>query len=383
MNSTKKVLLLILAIGPLLAGCDTLHFYRQAVWGQWQLLHGRTSLLEIEAQQTQSEEVRRRLQLARQILQFGEDEMGLARKGRYASYVQLERKYVVWNVFASLPYELDGRQWCYPVVGCAPYRGYFSEAAAQHAAKKFTQKGLETYVGGVPAYSTLGWFDDPLLSTFILWPEPDLANLLLHEMSHSRVWVNGDVAFNESFAEFVGNRGARAWLESRGTPEATGALQAWVQRRSAWRDFRAFAVLAKEHLQSIYAEPLEEPERQQQKNSAIAELQACYLAHRKRLGDGHYDQLMAEHFNNAFLLSVSTYADWLPGFSALFESVGERWDEFYRAVEKMAALEPTQRAVGLQALTKQQIGEGADDDNANEVNCQSFLSHGAHGEAAG
>lgn len=402
MNCVKKytrpnparVLLLLIAIAPLLAGCDTLQFYHQAVWGQWQLLHARTSLSDIDAQQTHSPEVRERLQLARQILQFGEDQMGLVADGRYTSYVHLQRKYVVWNVFASAPYELDGRQWCYPVVGCAPYRGYFSETAAQQAAQRFVEKGLETYVGGVPAYSTLGWFEDPLLSTFILWPEPDLANLLLHEMSHSKVWVNGDVAFNESFAEFVGNRGSRAWLEHQGKEDA---WQAWIQRRGAWRSFRAFAVQAKNHLQTVYALPLDESTRQHRKVDAIAEIQACYQAHRQSLGGGRYDQLMAKRFNNAFLVSVSTYADWLPGFAALFASVDGQWPTFYLAVDELAALRPEARAAELtalskppqalikppQALTQQQIGERADDDNADEVHCQAFARHGAYGEAAG
>ena len=123
---------------------------------------------------------------------------------------------MLWNVFAAPPFSLEARQWCYPFAGCTPYRGYFSRDAALRAAQRFADEGLETYVGGVAAYSTLGWFDDPLLSTFIHWPEAELAELLIHETAHRRLWVADDVPLNEAFASFVGEEGARQWFAVQG-----------------------------------------------------------------------------------------------------------------------------------------------------------------------
>lgn len=362
---------LALACGLLLlGGCDTLQFYHQAVWGQLQLLQARTPLEEVVAGGEVDAEVRAQLQLAQQILAFGEQTLGLDPDGRYSSYVHLDRRYVVWNVFAAEPFDLDGQRWCYPVVGCAPYRGYFKESSARSAAHKYAAQGLETYVGGVPAYSTLGWFDDPILSTFIRWRPPELANLLLHEMAHSKVWVNGDVAFNESFAEFVGNRGSQAWLESK---EDGQAWQAGQQRREVRRNFRGFALAAKAYLADIYAaSPTDSSSAASQpviqKNQAMANIQACYQAHRAGLGEGRYDRLMQDNFNNAFLVSVGTYSDWLPAFATLFEEADQRWDQFFVEVEKLADLPADQRA---QSLTSR-----VTDDITHEVDCGGFFIAG-------
>jgi predicted aminopeptidase len=355
---------LVLACGiPLLSGCETLQFYHQAVWGQLQLLQARTPVEEVVARGEVDAVVRAQLILAQQILAFGEAVLGLDIEGRYSSYVQLDRKYVVWNVFAADPYDLAGEHWCYPVVGCAPYRGYFDESAALSAAHKYTARGMETYVGGVPAYSTLGWFDDPILSTFIRWPEAELANLLLHEMAHSKVWVNGDVAFNESFAEFVGNRGSQAWLEGKGGGQA---WQAGQERREIRRNFRGFAVAAKAYLTEIYAAP--DVRRSESKVRALEDIQACYRAHRSVLGSGRYDALMADNFNNAFLVSVGTYSDWLPGFATLFEQVDRRWDHFFVEVEKLANLSVAERS--------ELLGGWADGQVAHEVDCHRFFIAG-------
>ena len=357
-------------------GCETLQFYRQAVWGQWQLLQARVPLEQAKEDAALDHEVRKGLELAAQILDFAAAEMAMQPNGRYQSYVHLDRAYVVWNVFAAGPYELEGTRWCYPVVGCAPYRGYFKEASARRTAEKYTARGLETYVGGVPAYSTLGWFDDPLLSTFVVWPEPDLANLLIHELAHSQVWVAGDVAFNESFAEFVGNRGAKAWLASQGK---SGTWLDWQTQRRAWRTFRDFVVAAKAYLSTVYARP----ERDLLKTDALIDLRMCYQAHRDRMGDGRYDELMAEHFNNAFLVSVGTYADWLPAFAELFEQSSASWPAFFTAVETLGELSAEDRNARLQALTEQQKSHRTDHGDTHQVNCEAFLRHGPHAESAG
>ena len=352
-------------------GCETMHFYGQAVWGQLKLLHARVPVSKLQGSEKLDPEIRARLTLAQDILSFAETRLGLEQDGRYTSYVQLERDHVVWNVFAAAPYSLAGKQWCYPLVGCAPYRGYFSQADALDAANDYVEQGFETYVGGVPAYSTLGWFEDPLLSTFILWPEADLANLLMHEIAHNRIWVVNDTTFNESFAEFVGNQGARAWLDQR---NQKAVWESWLSEREGWRAFRRFVVQAKAYLGQIY----EIKDQPRAKNLALTELQVCYGHNRANLGDGRFDKLMQNSFNNAFLVSIGTYTDWIPGFQAVYFQAQGDWPAFYAAVDELAAMGEAQRTLELGRLTQQQVSHNADDQNAHEINCQPFLSHRFH-----
>ena len=361
----------------MLAGCETLHFYQQAVAGQWQLLNARSSLDQLARSAIADEATLQRLARAQEVLDFAQGTVGLAAQGRYSSYVSLQRDYVVWNVFAAPAFDLSGEQWCYPLVGCAPYRGYFHEADARALAVQYETKGYETYVGGVPAYSTLGWFNDPLLDTFIFWPDADLAALLIHELAHGRVWVRNDVAFNESFAEFVGQTGAQQWLYEQGLGQDWQVAQ---QQRSQGRRFRQFLVQAKSQLQNLY-ETTPQPQLPEAKGSAVAAWQACYQVHKDVLGGGRYDELMQSHFNNALLVSVGTYADYLGSFAALYRQSGEVWAEFFRAVDALAELDPPAREIRLQLLAEQQHTHTADDKNTEQVNCETFLSHRSDGES--
>ena len=369
---------LVLVTLLMLAGCETLHFYQQAVVGQWQLLHARTSLEQLGESGTLDEATLQRLVRAEEVLDFAHTTIGLAGEGRYSSYVSLQREYVVWNVFAARPFDLSGEQWCYPLVGCAPYRGYFHEADARALALEYETKGYETYVGGVPAYSTLGWFNDPLLDTFIFWPDADLAALLIHELAHGRVWVRNDVAFNESFAEFVGQTGAQQWLQDQGLGQDWQVAQ---QQRSQGRRFRQFLVQAKSQLQTLY-ETMPQSQLPAAKGFAVAAWQSCYQAHLDVLGGGRYDELMQSHFNNALLVSVGTYADYLGSFTALYRQSGEQWAEFFRAVDVLAELDPSERETRLQLLAEQQNAHTADDKNTEQVNCEPFLSHRPYREPA-
>ncbi len=367
----------MLLFALLLGGCATLQFYGQAVRGQWQLLHARTSIDALLSDAQTDPQTVFQLNLSQRIIGFAQSQLGLAADGRYSSFVALDRPYVVWNVFAAPEYSVEGLQWCYPFIGCAPYQGYFNEEMALRAAQRFARQGYETYVGGVPAYSTLGWFDDPLLSSFIHWPEADLANLLIHELAHSRVWVRGDVAFNESFAEFVGNEGLRAWFVAQND---MATLQQWRKKRAAWFLFRDFVMTAKAQLQAVYEETAQAAleVKQQRKSETLRALQACYEHHRELLGGGRYDPLMADGFNNAFLVSVGTYADYLPGFAGLFAEVGEDWPAFFTAVEELAELDAVTRQQRLTSLAEQDVRHTADHHNPQQVQCKTFSGHGAH-----
>ena len=367
------MLLLVLLLG----GCATLQFYGQAVRGQWQLMHARTSIDRLLSDTQTDPQIVAQLNLSRQILGFAQSHLGLVADGRYSSFVDLDRPYVVWNVFVAAEFSVEGRHWCYPFVGCAPYQGYFNEKMALKVAQRYAAQGYETYVGGVPAYSTLGWFDDPLLSSFIHWPKTDLANLLIHELAHSRVWVSGDVTFNESFAEFVGNQGLRAWLAAQNDLDT---WRQWRHKRAAWFLFREFVMTAKKRLQDVYEASAEAPltVKRRRKSEALQALQACYRHHRKQLGDGRYDALVVDGFNNAFLVSVGTYTDYLPGFAGLFVKVGEDWPAFFKAVEHLGELDPEQRHQQLTSLAEQDVRHAADDHYAQQIQCKTFLGHGAH-----
>jgi predicted aminopeptidase len=378
-NPRFKLALIIVIVATMLsAGCETIHFYRQAAWGQFKLMHARIPVAQAVQDAEVSTQAVAGLHSARRILNFAENELKLAADGRYQSYVQLDRDYVLWNLFAAEAYSVAGVQWCYPLVGCAPYRGYFSESAVEALAQNYQQRGFETYVGGVPAYSTLGWFDDPLLSSFIVWPAPDLANLLIHELAHSRIWVNGDVAFNESFAEFVGNAGAAAWLAREGQD---AQWQQWVQQTSAGLRFRDFLEQARDYLQDVYQSPVETLAAN--KATAVRDIQACYAAQKPLLGEGKYDQLMAQQFNNALLVSISTYADWLPAFAQLHDRAAGDWQQFFSMAEELAELEFDARQARLQTLAEQQESQRRDDKHPDEINCKAFFGHGTHREADG
>ena len=370
-----------------LSGCETVGYYSQAVQGQWQVMRQRVPVAEMVAAADTAPELQARLRLSQNILEFAEANIGLSAEGRYRHYVDLKRDYVVWNVVAAPQYSLVPQEWCYPVVGCAPYRGYFKKATAEHKARSLDQMGMDTYVGGVPAYSTLGWFDDPLLSSFVQWPEADFVQLLLHELAHSKLWVSGDVAFNESFAEFVGLTATKHWYQLQDRQQA---WQEYAHKRQQWSDFKAFLLQARDFLARVYASadsheqasssgasqiPASAPDPAQTRQQAFDAIQGCYQRHLAQLGHGRFDPLMAS-LNNAYLASLSTYADWVPGFAAVFSKVNGNWAQFFVQVDELASLDQVRRDDKLAELTRQQkVSHQADGDHAEQVQCKTFRHH--------
>ncbi|MEM7096973.1 MAG: aminopeptidase [Pseudomonadota bacterium] len=379
----------------LLAGCETVGFYQQAVSGQLGLLRDRVPVDQLLDSSETSPELKARLALSSEVLEFAETELGLAAGGRYQTYVDLQRESVVWNVFAAPQDSLDAQEWCYPIVGCAPYRGYFKQANAQAFAARLENQGLETYVGGVPAYSTLGWFDDPLLSSFVLWPEGDLVRLLIHELAHSRIWVDGDVAFNESFAEFVALVGAPRWFQIHGREEH---WQKYLEARGDWRRFRAFLLASKTRLETYYqqsqvqAGQLGQAEqrgksRSDSKSMMMAAIRDCYQHHRSVLGGGRFDGVMAQ-LNNAYFVTISTYSDWIPGFRALYASADGDIELFYTSVAALGQLPQQARDARLSELVEQsrrqeQVDNPGDHDSAQQIQCEPFFNHGLNLQPAG
>ncbi len=372
----RFTLLLVMTGLPLLAltqlsGCNSLGYYRQAVAGQWSLLRQRTEVQTLLAAPTTDANLKTQLEKSQQMLAFIETELGLAVEQQYRSYVQLARSAVVYNLVAVPQLSLEPKRWCYPIVGCAPYRGYFSEVGATAYAAELQAAGYVTYIGEVPAYSTLGWFRDPLLSTFIDWPDGELIALLAHEIAHSKVWIPSDVPLNEAFASFVGREAARQWLLGR----APQGLQNYAQRQRQWRGLLSLMLDLKAQLRSRSADAAGQ-------RLLYQTFYDCYAAHRQVLGAGRFDAYV-KRLNNAALAAVATYEDWVPAFARLFEEQQNQWPAFYAAVGALGELDSTARKLKLNALAKEQIASSTDDGNTHQIQCEALSHHAIDRDSVG
>lgn len=343
-----------------LAGCastgSTLGYYWQSVRGHVQLMRSAEPLDDWIARTDISVPLRERLQLAQRARTFAVTELGLPDNASYRRYADLKRPAAVWNVVAAAPYSLTLHTWCFPVTGCIGYRGYFDEADARTESEQLAQQGLEVEVYGVPAYSTLGYMNwaggDPLLSTFIAWPEGEFVRLLFHELAHQVVYAKGDTLFNESFATAVERLGSARWLAQQATPQASSAFAASEARR---RDFRALTQATRERLAQVYAqEGTGSPAMQAGKAQAMEAFRADYAALRGRwqatpAQTAGYDRWVA-HANNASFGAQAAYNELVPAFEALFEREGRNWPRFYDAVRALSEQPQAQRHDALREL---------------------------------
>ena len=336
----------LMLVAALVAGCASPAYYIQAIGGQLEILRASRPLSEAGEDQAVPAALRQRLVVAAQMRDFASRELGLPDNGSYRKYADLGRPYVTWNVFAAAPLSLEAKQWCFPIAGCVGYRGYFSEAAAREFAAGLRAGGEDVYVGGVAAYSTLGWFDDPILNTFVRYPDIELARLLFHELAHQVVYVSGDTVFNESFAVAVEEAGVTRWVEAHGTPEQHEVFVRMEQRRS---DFHALIKAARDRLAHLYTGPGEPADKLAEKAHVLAQMQVDYRAMRddKWGGFAGYDRWFAGDINNAKLASVGLYLDLVPAFRALLAENGNDLRRFYAAVKALAALPPEQRKARL------------------------------------
>jgi predicted aminopeptidase len=355
--------ILALLAGLALAGCahteGALGYYWQSVQGHARLLQAARPLDEWIANESTPAPLRARLQLAQRARHFAVQELGLPDNASYRSYADLGRSAAVWNVVAAPPYALELHRWCFPFTGCIGYRGYFQEADAQAEGARLAAQGLEVDVYGVPAYSTLGYLDwaggDPLLNTFIGWPEGEFVRLLFHELAHQVVYAQGDTLFNESFATAVERLGTERWLATQARPEVRQAFAASEERRQS---FRALTRATRARLAEIY-EQNKAPAHDSQalnamKSGAMQDFRARYAVLRERwLAQGArvegYDRWVAQA-NNASFAAQAAYDAWVPAFEALFAQQGQRWDAFYDAVRHLAALPQDERHARLRAL---------------------------------
>jgi len=346
---TRRLMAAIIIVGTAaLGGCASVGYYAQAIHGQMELLAKRQPIQSLIDDPATNAELRDRLTFIQRVRAFSVTELRLPDNGSYRSYADVQRPYLVWNVFAAPELSVEPVQWCFLFVGCLSYRGYFAEARAKAFAAGLAEQGDDVFVAGIAAYSTLGWFDDPVPNTVLHYSDEALAGLIFHELAHQLVYIDDDSSFNESFATAVELEGTRRWVLANGAPERFDAYLTEKRRKDEFirllMDYRA-------RLAALYSSKREVPEKRAAKARLFAELRAEYRQLKKGWGgyDG-FDHWMGQGLNNARLISVGLYHQHLPGFQALLKRHDGDLAAFYRAVAKLGRLPKAERDEKLSAL---------------------------------
>ena len=334
-----------------LAACatfDTVDYYWQGAAGQIQLLANAQPIPEVIGRSNAA--LAARLERIHEIREFASRELGLPDNGSYTRYTDLGRPYVTWNVFATPELSLTPRQWCFPIAGCVNYRGYFKETQAVGESKRLRAAGDDVYVGGVPAYSTLGWFDDPVLSSFVSWPETEVARLIFHELAHQLIYVKGDSAFNESYATTVEEAGLARWLAARQDSRLTKLAERADHMRAV---FRELVRTTRARLAQAYASNASDDDKRRAKHEILAAMKAAYEAAKQgEPGLSGYDRWFAQQPNNAAIAAIGLYTDRVPAFRELLHEANGDLPTFYRRVRALGALPKPQRDAALDALAR-------------------------------
>jgi predicted aminopeptidase len=340
----------LLLLAMLLAGCESAAFYRQAIAGQMEILQHRRPIAEILADPASHENLKQKLSYIQAVRRFAERELGLPVGNHYRSYVALDRPYVVWNVFAAPEFSLRPKTWCYPLVGCTAYRAYFDKDEADGYGNRLRAEGYDIYIGGVRAYSTLGWFDDPVLSTFVVLDNTRLAGLIFHELAHQILYVRNDTTFNESFATTVELEGIRRW-------QAAGAGDVDYHSRavdlSVQREFLNLIRESRHALEGLYRSDLPAAEKRERKNRLFATLRENFETRKNHLPElVRYEGWFATPINNARIAGLAAYHDDVPAFRELLRRKGNDLLQFYEASRKLAAQSPSERRQAMDRLAR-------------------------------
>lgn len=334
----------------LLPGCQ-LSYYKQAMKGQYGLVKGKQPIPQLLMDSSIDPALKQKLTHVMEIREFAETELALPVEENYLHYVDLQRDYVVWNVFACPPLSLTSKKWCFPVVGCMTYRGYFVEEAAKTYAGSLREENLDVYVGGVPAYSTLGWFKDPLTNVILRRSNERLAELIFHELAHQILYVKDDTAFNESFATAVAHEGIRRWLKLQNRENAVVQVEQGRRRHKA---FVTMVLAHRDQLGAVYRSDLSDDLKLKQKQKIIAELKDQYQVFKSEWNNyTGYDRWIDQPINNAQLNTISTYYDHVPAFINLLKTQDMDLKNFYTASIALSKLDKGLRQVRLTALANQ------------------------------
>lgn len=352
---------LVCLVAAQLSGCATLSYYTQAITGELSILANRRDISKVIADSGTPSAVRAKLAFALKARDFASRNLHLPDNDSYRSYVKLDRRYPVWVVYAAPPFSLAPITWCFPFAGCVPYRGYFGKDDAQTFAATLKQQGDDVYLGGAPAYSTLGWFADPLYSNMLCWRDTALAGLIFHELAHQLIYVQNDSAFNESFADTVQEVGITRWLKARNDAATLAAYQRGLAEQQA---FQKLIDQVRERLGKIYAAAVAEDVKRQRKAETFSWLKQHYAQISRRFGNDAYAEWFSHPLNNASLQVLKTYNTWQPAFEQLLACNNGNLKAFYAAVKALAKLEPAARHTRLQSI---QAGECGDSLTAGEA----------------
>lgn len=358
----RTVLLLALL---LLGGCQSLGYYAHVAGGHAKLMGERRTIEQVLADPATPAARRTQLQSVLQARAFASERLALPANGSYRRYVELDRPFVTWAVFAAPEFSVQPVLHCFPIAGCVAYRGYFDPERARGLAQQLQAQGLQTWVGGVGAYSTLGWFDDPLLSSMLEGGVDAAVSTMFHELVHQKLYVRDDTAFNESLAVFVAREGMRLWRREQGWPVPDASTAA----RS--REFTARVLDLRGTLARLYDSPLDDDRMRLARDQQIEAFRAGHRRLRLRpdwQGDARFDRWVASDISNASLLPFGMYDQWVEAFARLFDRSGQEWRSFYAAVEELAGLDATSRVAALEALMPpQSVTSSSSTSNTSEA----------------
>jgi predicted aminopeptidase len=347
-NLSKHVSLIItLCFATLLSSCSTISYYKQSVAGQLQLLHARQDIKSLLNSDKTNPELKQRLKSITSIRNFASKTLGLPDNKSYRSYADIGRRYIVWNVFATPALSFEAKSSCFLVVGCLSYRGYFKKEDATRYMNTLKDTGYDVYLGGVTAYSTLGWFDDPVLNGMLEKNDFDLARLLFHELAHQQLYINDDTEFNEAFADAVALIGLDYWISSRELDQHKLKYDAQLERESSFIEL-VLAYTAR--LEQLYESAIPDEQKHAGKILLFGELKKDYEKLRDTWG-GHpeYDNWMNQGLNNAKLATISTYRTLVPAFLDSYKTAGKDIRRFYSRVKIIGSCEASQRRLLLKA----------------------------------
>jgi predicted aminopeptidase len=348
--------LFLLVVILLLSACADIGYYWQTTKGHFALMNRRVGIDTMLEQSDIDPKLQQRLLLVKQIRAFSVDRLALPESGSYDYYVQLDKPYVLKNLFAANEFSTQLLSWCYPIVGCASYRGYYDEELLVEYVNQLKAQNFDIHIGYVPAYSTLGWFDDPVLSSFIDWPDYRLAGLLFHELTHQRIYIDDDTRFNESLAVAVQLAGTELWLKSIHEEKQLYQFRRWIEYR---REVILLIEQTREALKQLYKTQVDDRIKRDEKQAILANSREGYaeIAERLNYRNG-FDAWFAGELNNAKLGSVAAYNTHAPAFLAMIEALDYNFSAFFDVVEDIGDMDKISREQCLVAWAEAGPGSG-------------------------
>ncbi len=351
--SSLWLLLLVALLSGALLGCSTAGYYGQAAVGHWRIMRARLPVQTVIDDPVTAEQTRVALLRAAAARAFASEQLALPENASYTTYVDIRREAVTWNVVATKPFSVEPERWCFPIAGCLSYRGYFHREDAERYAVDLREQGLDVALTQSDAYSSLGWFDDPLLSTMLRRGEPLLAGVIFHELAHQQLYVKGDSAFNESFASFVEQQGLRDWLRHQDRADLQRRYTAYQNRRQG---FVAQLKQLRSQLEALYRTALGVDEMARAKEQAFDEFRRDYALLKEEWGGyAGYDKWFEKPLNNARVASVSTYNKWVGAFATIFVDSGENYARFYQLSAAIAAMPGADRRSLLEEKSSRNV----------------------------